>query len=74
MKIDRPTIFLFSAISGKPGRYLIFEMNFKDINRIMTDNNPENGLGNSGESYLVGDDLLMRSDSRFVDNALYRLK
>ncbi len=38
----------------------------------MLDNNPENGLGQSGESYLAGSDFLMRSNSRFQDDALFK--
>lgn len=41
----------------------------KDINSIMLEENPENGLGESGEVYLVGDDYLMRSNSRFIPNS-----
>lgn len=47
---------------------LVFQMPIDNINSIMTgDNNWKNdGLGNSGETYLVGDDLKMRSASRFL--------
>ena len=36
------------------------------VDRIMLDNNPHNGLGNSGEAYLVGSDRFLRSSSRFI--------
>lgn len=36
------------------------------INKIMWDST---GLGDTGEAYLVGKDLLMRSDSRFSENS-----
>ncbi|MCW3805199.1 cache domain-containing protein [Plebeiibacterium marinum] len=39
----------------------------KMINDIMTN---RVGMGESGEAYLVGQDLLMRSDSRFMDDAI----
>ncbi len=39
----------------------------KMINDIMTN---RIGMGESGEAYLVGQDLLMRSDSRFIDDAI----
>ena len=40
------------------------------INEIMSFNNKrkESGLGESGEAYLVGEDKLMRSDSRFIQD------
>lgn len=50
---------------------LIFQMPIEAINNIMTgDNNWVNdGLGQSGESYLVGTDQKMRTISRpFIDN------
>ncbi len=40
------------------------------INDIMYEDNPHNGLGSSGEAYLVGSDYLMRSTSRFKDNSV----
>jgi signal transduction histidine kinase len=40
------------------------------INDIMYEDNPHNGLGRSGEAYLVGSDYLMRSTSRFKDNSV----
>jgi len=50
--------------------YIIFEINPESIDNFMLENSPENGLGNSGESYLVGKDLLMRSSSRFIKKSL----
>ena len=44
------------------------------INKIMLETNPKEGVGNSGESYLVGDDFLMRSKSRFIDSSILRTK
>ena len=46
---------------------LVLQLPVGEINRIMTgDNNCElDGLGDSGETYLVGEDFLMRSISRF---------
>lgn len=42
---------------------LVFQMPIKRINKIM---NSQVGMGKSGESYLVGSDFTMRSDSRFA--------
>lgn len=47
---------------------LIFQMPLDEINGVMTGNGnwKTEGLGDSGESYLVGDDYKMRSNSRFL--------
>lgn len=45
---------------------LVFQMPIGRINTIM--NNKE-GLGDSGEAYIVGTDYLMRSNSRFNDES-----
>ncbi len=46
---------------------LILQLPIDEINNIMTGNGnwKEDGLGESGETYLVGEDYLMRSISRF---------
>jgi signal transduction histidine kinase len=53
---------------------LAFSINAEIINNIMLDNNPLNGLGESGESYLVGNDCLLRSTSRFEDNSVLNIE
>ncbi len=47
---------------------LIFQMPIDRINMIMTSNNDWEsvGLGESGETYLIGDDFTMRNQSRFI--------
>jgi len=51
---------------------LIFQMPIDNINTVMQE---KAGLGNSGETYLVGDDLLMRSQSRFSkENTIFVTK
>ncbi|MBT5659282.1 MAG: methyl-accepting chemotaxis protein [Rhodospirillaceae bacterium] len=45
---------------------LAFQMPIAKINNIMQ---ATAGMGESGESYLVGDDKLMRSDSRFSEES-----
>jgi signal transduction histidine kinase len=47
------------------------ELSTVALDRIMLDNNPHNGLGNSGESYLVGKDRFLRSSSRFINNSIF---
>ncbi|MDZ7880422.1 MAG: adenylate/guanylate cyclase domain-containing protein [Saprospiraceae bacterium] len=46
---------------------LIIQLPVDEVNKIMTGNKnwKNDGLGDSGETYLVGDDFLMRSTSRF---------
>jgi signal transduction histidine kinase len=53
---------------------VIVELNIDAINAIMYENNPHNGLGKSGEAYLVGKDLLMRSTSRFQENSVFKTR
>ena len=67
---EAPASFIASPIfdGGKKLGILIFQMPIDRINGLMThENNWEaSGLGESGETYLVGGDYLMRSVSRFL--------
>ena len=47
---------------------LAFQLSIDEINRIMTSNQnwAQSGLGETGETYLVGEDYGMRSTSRFL--------
>lgn len=62
--------FMASPIydNGKKIGILIFQMPISTINRIMTHDQKwaDEGLGASGETYLVGDDKTLRSMSRFL--------
>jgi signal transduction histidine kinase len=49
---------------------IILELSMDAINAIMLNNNPESGLGNTGETYLVGEDYMMRSNSRFLPETI----
>ena len=74
-KTNQPAIFLGAAVFTPEGERIgivVTELNIESINAIMLDNNPENGLGQTGESYLAGSDFLMRSNSRFQDDALFK--
>ncbi|MFK5959300.1 MAG: HAMP domain-containing protein [Lutibacter sp.] len=55
---------------NNPIGIIVFEILPSAIDSIMLNNDPSNGLGISGESYLVGDDYLMRSSSRFQTNSI----
>lgn len=59
---DAPASFIATPIfnNGIKAGILIFQMPIEDMNAIMTE---RSGMGDTGESYLVGPDLLMRSDS-----------
>jgi len=68
---DAAAAFISSPIysdSGKKIGILIFQMPIAKINTLMTyDKQWEKvGLGESGETYLIGDDHLLRSQSRFL--------
>ena len=68
-----PASFIASPIfsEGEKVGVLIFQMPIEQINSIMTSDSrwKEVGLGESGETYLVGKDLSMRSQSRFLMEA-----
>ncbi len=53
---------------------LILAVSVEAVNAIMLNNDPLSGLGLSGETYLVGDDFLMRSASRFQPNSILQTK
>lgn len=59
---EAPASFLASPIfkNGTAIGVLVFQIPLEPVNTIMTE---RSGMGESGESYLVGPDKLMRSDS-----------
>jgi methyl-accepting chemotaxis protein len=66
---DAPASFMASQVHSEDGKLigaLIFQMPIGEINAIMQQ---QAGLGESGESYIVGEDYLMRSDSRFSEDS-----
>ncbi len=67
---ESPASFIASPIYSGNEKIgiLIFQMPIGRINQIMTHNNnwKQVGLGDSGETYLVGKDNKMRSTSRFL--------
>jgi hypothetical protein len=66
---DAPASFIaipvFDHEGGKHG-VLVFQMPIGRINAIMQ---AKAGMGETGETYLVGKDFLMRSDSRFSEES-----
>lgn len=72
---EQAVIYAGTAIYDRQQNHLgaiILAIEADAINNILLENNPQNGLGQSGESYLVGLDLLMRSHSRFQHDAIYK--
>jgi signal transduction histidine kinase len=71
-----PLCFIGKRIveSNKKTAVLALQIPIQDINDIMLHDSPENGLGRSGEVYLVGTDYLMRSNSRFIPNSVMTTK
>ncbi len=67
---NAPASFIASPIikNNETIGVLMFQMPVDRINNIMTSNNSWSnvGLGNTGETYLVGDDYLLRNQSRFL--------
>lgn len=67
---DAPAAFIAAPIyeQNELIGILAFQMPVNEINNVMTGNRnwKADGLGASGETYLVGNDLLMRSISRFL--------
>ncbi len=62
---------VFTANHSLTGR-IILELPSDEINTIMLNNDPNSGLGLTGETYLVGKDFKMRSSSRFIRNSILR--
>ncbi len=63
---DEPASFIATAVFDKQKNYLgvfALQMPISPMNKVMQ---VTAGMGESGETYVVGDDLLMRSDSRFL--------
>ncbi len=68
---NAPASFIGTPIYTDGGLFigvLAAQLSIEDLNGFMTNNNQwkESGLGTSGEMYLIGDDKLMRSNSRFL--------
>jgi PAS domain S-box-containing protein len=55
---------------GSLDALLLFGIPVSAINQIMVEDSTFGGMGHSGESYLVGKDLLMRSSSRFQEHSV----
>jgi signal transduction histidine kinase len=54
----------------KGSHYFLCSISESLITDIMYEVNPDNGMGTTGETYLVGSDMLMRTHSRFHPNSV----
>jgi len=76
-RIDKeaePVLFVVKHVNqfnNSNGGTVILEIPIQVINDIMYENRMHNGLGETGETYLVGEDYLMRSTSRFQNNSVF---
>ncbi|MEH6607155.1 MAG: cache domain-containing protein [Pseudomonadales bacterium] len=64
-----PAMFMARALLNKQGELLGVLALQLPMNRLRTIMNFTAGMGESGETYLVGEDFFMRSDSRFNDTS-----
>jgi len=72
-----PAIYVCSPIFDKNNHLsgmVTLEIALQAINNIMIEKNLPNGLGQTGETYLVGSDSLIRNDSRFRTHSAYKTK
>ncbi|PLW91871.1 MAG: hypothetical protein C0592_13575 [Marinilabiliales bacterium] len=66
-------LIFYSPVYNDKNEYLgicVLTVPLDAINKIMLEKTPASGLGESGESYLIGSDFLMRSTSRFRDKSV----
>ena len=72
--LDEPAFLIASTIihDKKILGFVAFKINLRTIDAIMLEKDPSIGLGNTGESYLVGDDYFLRSSSRFQDHHILK--
>lgn len=66
---DEPAMFSATAVRGNDGELLGVLAVQLPIERLREIMQFTAGMGESGETYLVGEDLLMRSDSRFSEES-----
>ena len=69
-RIISPMVIAPIISNGKPVAYVALSLFHHSLQNIMFENNPLKGMGESGETYLVGSDRLMRSASRFIPGSL----
>jgi len=66
---SEPVLYMGAPITDKSGTraaILILQLRCDEMNRIMQD---ATGLGESGDSFVIGEDFLLRSASRFYNSS-----
>ncbi len=66
---DEPAAFVSGPVKNPDGSLIgvmVYQLSLESIDNIMHE---RTGLGETGETYLVGDDYLLRNDSRFFNEA-----
>lgn len=53
---------------------VILEIDVSSLNELMYEDDPQYGLGETGEAYIVGSDYKIRTASRFQDNSIFRTR
>lgn len=70
---DHFSLLLGKTVFLKDQKTIIgIEISLSPINQIMIENDPNTGWGKSGESYVVGDDHLMKTPSRFISQSVQK--
>lgn len=74
LQSKNPGMYVVSKIpkNKAPESFIALRISLKAINDIMLEKSASPGFGISGESYLVGNDFLMRSTSRFKSNSMLK--
>ncbi|HEX3074319.1 MAG TPA: cache domain-containing protein, partial [Ignavibacteriales bacterium] len=73
---DNNSLYLAANIidyTGDTAGMIVFGLDRDIINSFMLETNPREGLGKSGESYIIGSDMMMRTKSRFYRDTMYSL-
>ena len=69
------SLFFIDKVTDKNAEiigYIGLMVSGKAINDIMFENDPSYGFGKTGDFYIVGNDFLMRSKSRFIQNSVMK--
>lgn len=74
---SNPVAMIAAPVKSSNGETLgaiALELPSEFITNIMVKYSAETGFGKSGEAYLIGEDYLMRSNSRFIKNTILTKK
>jgi len=74
LSTGKPLLTIVSNSEQKDSIAICYFISCENINEIMLEQKASEGLGQSGESYIVGSDSVMRSQSRFIDNSILLTK